>query len=325
MENEESKNIIEEKNEENKNNEKQRKLLNKKKLNIETIIMRLSLLGSILFMIAEGIMAYVTHSHSILIDCIFDVTDLIMVGPFLVLIPLLYKPVTEKRPYGFSQVESLFVVIKYSVLLVITVQLMWDSINVIIHGGHKVDAGMIAFFELAVCAGCIIFYVILHSYGKRYSSMTVDAELYIWKLDILTSLSVATAFFVQVALQKTSLSHIAPYVDPVVAVVMACFLIVEPVKMIISNLRNLVLFPPNQEIMDDIRMVADKHMEKVYYEIEFLDVIQTGRKIWVEIYISSHDNLVNIKILLQMREEIREELRKELDQVYVELIPELPD
>ena len=99
-------------------------------LNIETIIMRLSLLGSILFMIAEGIMAYVTHSHSILIDCIFDVTDLIMVGPFLVLIPLLYKPVTEKRPYGFSQVESLFVVIKYSVLLVITVQLMWDSINV---------------------------------------------------------------------------------------------------------------------------------------------------------------------------------------------------
>ena len=53
MENEESKNIIEEKNEENENNEKQRKLLNKKKLNIETIIMRLSLLGSILFMIAE--------------------------------------------------------------------------------------------------------------------------------------------------------------------------------------------------------------------------------------------------------------------------------
>ena len=106
---------------------------------------------------------------------------------------------------------------------------------------------------------------------------------------------------------------------------MACFLIVEPVKMIISNLSNLVLFAPNQEIMDDIRMVADKHMEKVYYDIEFLDVIQTGRKIWVEIYISSHDNLVNIKILLQMRDEIREELRKEFDQVYVELIPELPD
>lgn len=323
MKMEERKNIEEVNEKEEK--EKKRKLLNKKKLKIEKIIMRLSLIGSILFMIAEGIMAYVTHSHSILIDCIFDVTDLIMVGPFLVLVPLLYKPVTEKRPYGFSQVESLFVVVKYSVLLAITVQLMWDSFNAIIHGGHKVDAGIIAIFELAVCAGCIIFYVILNYFGKKYLSMTVEAELYIWKLDIITSLSVAAAFFVQMALQKTSLSYIAPYVDPVVAIVMSCFLIVEPIKMIISNLSNLVLFAPNKEIMDDIRSVAEKCMDKVYYEIEFLDVIQTGRKTWVEIYISSHDNLINTKILLQLRDEIREELRKEFDQVYVELIPELPD
>ena len=98
--------------------------------------MNISLIGSILFMLSEGIMAYLTRSHSLLMDCIFDVTDLIMIGPFLVLVPLLYKPVTEKRPYGFSQVESLFIVIKYSVLLVITVQLIWDNITIMFHGGR---------------------------------------------------------------------------------------------------------------------------------------------------------------------------------------------
>ena len=84
---------------------------NENKLKYEKYIMNISLIGSVLFMIAEGVMAFWTRSHSILMDCIFDLTDLIMIGPFLLLVPLLYKPVTERRPYGFAQVESLFVVI----------------------------------------------------------------------------------------------------------------------------------------------------------------------------------------------------------------------
>lgn len=55
---------------------------NENKMKNEKRIMNISFLGSILFMLAEGIMAYVTHSHSLLMDCIFDVTDLIMIGPF---------------------------------------------------------------------------------------------------------------------------------------------------------------------------------------------------------------------------------------------------
>lgn len=118
--------------------------------------MNISLIGSVLFMIAEGVMA-LDETHSILMDCIFDLTDLIMIGPFLLLVPLLYKPVTERRPYGFAQVESLFVVIKYSVLLAITVRLVWDNFYAILHGGREVDGGKIAVFELIVCACCLSF------------------------------------------------------------------------------------------------------------------------------------------------------------------------
>ena len=298
---------------------------NESKMKNEKRIMNISLIGSILFMLSEGIMAYVTKSHSLLMDCIFDVTDLIMIGPFLLLVPLLYKPVTEKRPYGFSQVESLFVVIKYSVLLAITASLVWDNIRSLLHGGRQVDGGKIAFFELAVCLGCLIIYLLLHYFSRRYASLTIKAEIYIWKLDVISSLGVSIAFFVQMALHRTDYAWLAAYVDPVVAIVMAGLLLVEPVKMIIVNLKSLVLFAPEEEIMDMIRHVAEHHMDKVHYDIEFLDVIQTGRKTWVEIYMTSHNNLINTTILLQLRNEIREELKKSFDQVYVELIPSLPD
>lgn len=71
--------------------------------------------------------------------------------------------------------------------------------------------------------------------------------------------------------------------------------------------------------------VAEHHMDKIHYDIEFLDVIQTGRKTWVEIYLTSHNRIINTKILLQLRNDIRAELQQVFDQVYVELIPSLPD
>lgn len=295
------------------------------KMRIEERVMDFSLAGSILFMLVEGVMAYVTHSHSILMDFIFDITDLIMIGPFLVLVPLLYKPVTERRPYGFSQVESLFLVIKYSILCVVTIQLMLDNIHIIIHKGHTVDAGKIAVFEFCVFLGCLAMYVLLSNFSRHYESDTIRAELYIWKLDVISSIGVALAFFAQMLLQKTEAAWIAPYIDPAVAVIMSVFLLVEPVKMIFTSLKELVLFAPNHEIMNEIRSIADRHIADCEYSIQFLDVIQTGRKTWVEIYISSPDNSVSIPHLHRIRDNIRGELRGLFDQVYVELIPDIPD
>ena len=51
--------------------------MKKSKLKIEKLILRLSFMGSILFVLSEGIMAWITHSHSLLTDCLFDAADLV--------------------------------------------------------------------------------------------------------------------------------------------------------------------------------------------------------------------------------------------------------
>lgn len=301
------------------------KLTDKAKIQTEKRIMKLSLAGSILFMFAEGEMAYLTHSHSILIDFVFDITELIMIWPFLLLVPLLYKPVTEKRPYGFSQIESLFIIIKYSVLLFVTIQLFIDSVQTILSGGHSVDASSIALFEFCVFLGCFIMYQILSHYRKKYESDSIRAELYVWKLDVLSSIGVSLAFFAQIVLQKTSFAWAAPYIDPVVAIIMSLCLIVEPIKTIRTNLKELILFAPEKEIMDEIRTTAEKYIETDTYKLQFLDVIQTGRKTWVEVYIRSHDNNINVKDLKTIRNKIISDLKPVFDQIYVELIPDIEE
>lgn len=295
------------------------------KLSVEKRILKISMAGSIIFMIAEGIMAYITRSNSILMDCIYDTADLIMIGPFLLLVPLLYKPVTEKRPYGFSQVESLFIIIKCSILIVITAQLVFYNVHIILRGGNHVNGGIVAAFELALSAGCILIYGVLIHYNKIFSSPSIKADLYMWRMDIIGSLGVGIAFIVQLLLQQTDLRWIIPYIDPMVAITMAIWLIAEPVRMVIEGIKNLILFAPNEEIMENIRMVVNKHLENYPYSVSFLDVIQTGRKAWVEIYIHSESDFISQNQLKKAYSKIKKELREQYDQIYVELIPDISD
>ena len=294
----------------------------KDKLAIEKRILRLSFMGSVFFILAEGVMAWYTHSHSLWTDCLFDSADLVMIGPFMVLVPLLYKPVTEKHPYGYAQVESLFLLVKYSVLLALTCNLMVENIKLLFHGGHEVDAGSIAVFEFLVCVCCAVMYAILGHYSKKYESTTIKAELYMWKLDVISSMGVAIAFAVQTALLHTSLRFMTPYIDPAVAVVMALLLIKEPVCEIFQSIKNLILFAPEEETLNQIRGIVDQHMKDYPYEVTFLDVIQTGRKLWVEVYIGNQTDVIHISIIHKVRDEIQQALRDKYDQVYIEVIPD---
>ena len=83
-------------------------------------------------------------------------------------------------------------------------------------------------------------------------------------------------------LLHTKLHFLTPYIDPAVAAVMAILLIREPVVVIFQSIKNLVLFAPEEEVLSQIRSIVDKHMKDYPYEVTFLDVIQTGRKIWVD-------------------------------------------
>nr|WP_305146641.1 cation transporter [Anaerovorax odorimutans] len=290
---------------------------------MEKRILKLSFAGSAAFLLAECIMAFITGSHAVLMDCVYDIADIVMLGPFMILVPLLYKPVSEKRPYGFSQVESLFIIIKCGLLIFITAQLIVESVQMILDGGHIVNAGVIAAFELGVSACCVIMYFTLNHLNKKYSSPTVKAELYIWKLDALSTMGVGAAFLIQLVLQRTPLVWLSPYIDPGIAVIMAVILLKEPLSMFIEGIKNLILFAPKKEVMEHVRKVADDCLAKYHFDINFVDVIKTGRKIWIEIYILQEDDLISISDLKQARSDMMEELEEDYNQVYIGLIPEI--
>lgn len=293
----------------------------------EEKILRFSFVCSTLFTITEVAMALVFHSYSILMDGIFDVADLILLGPFLVLVPLLYKPVTEKHPYGYSQFESVFLIVKYGILLFVIVSMIGANVEVILEGGHTVDFNGVAAYEMLIGFLCLAVLLVLRRLSRRFNSPTIEAEVYLWKQDTVSSMGVALAFLSQIFLKNTPAAPLVPYLDSVVAIVMACILIREPVTSILQGVRELVLFAPNEETMNRIREAVDLVMEKYPYECSFLDVIQTGRKMWIEVYVSPDEitGVIDVRHWAAIRGKIREQLKEDFEQIYVELIPDIPD
>lgn len=292
-------------------------------LKTEKKVLNISFAGSLLFLISEGVMAWYSGSKAVLMDCVYDLADLIMLGPFMILIPLLYKPASEKRPFGFAQVESLFVIIKYTILLGVDIVLVTDSIKVILHGGNDVDASAVAIFEMAMSLSCCIMYLVLRHINRKYTSPSIKAELYIWKLDTLATLGVGAAFIISLALRHTSLSFIAPYVDPGIAIILAVILIKEPVEMILDSMKSILLFAPDKETFDKIQGVSEAVLKEYGYRVSFVDIVKTGRSYWVELNIKTGSNILNVDDLKNAQVIILKLLETDFENIDIEIIPDL--
>ncbi|MFR8072595.1 MAG: cation transporter [Anaerovoracaceae bacterium] len=300
--------------------------LKQRQLKSENKILRISFVGSTLFLLSECLAAFFTHSQAVLMDCVYDLVDLAMLGPFMILVPKLYKPVTERWPYGFAQIESLFIIIKCGLLLFLDIQLLTDSVALILDGGHIVNAGAVAAFELFVSVSCVAMYLVLRNMNRHFSSPTVNAELYIWKLDAYSTGGVGLAFLIQLILQFTPLSFVVPYIDPAIAIFMALILAREPITMIWDAIKSLILAAPGKDVMEQIRSKAEDILKGYDLYIDFLDVVKTGRKIWVDVYITQKDDMLSISSLKLAHDEIVARLKPEYQDVFVELIPEIePD
>ena len=294
---------------------------------IEKKVLRLSFIGSCLLSGSEILMAIVLRSYAVMLDGIFDSAELVMMGPFLVLVPLLYKPVNERHPYGYSQVESFFLIIKYSVLLTLMLLLINTNVHVIMSGGNRVNPSLVAIYEMLLGAASVFMYFILARISRKYESPTVHAELYLWKTDIVGSCGIAVAFFAQYVLGDTVLAGFAPYMDSAVAIVMSVLLLREPISEIMRGFKQMLLFSPPEDVMKRVHEVVNKNLEGLPYRATFIDVIQTGRKTWIEVYLKENldTSLIDVRHWTKMREYVIEDLKDDFDQIYVEFIPDLSE
>lgn len=289
--------------------------------------LRLSMWLEIGFAILEVFVALVTNSQAVLMDAVCDAAETITAIVSLKLVPLLYKPISERRPFGYAQVETWFLVIKGFMLLAVAVGLIVSNVQIILQGGRDVNFGIIAAFEIfAGVIGTITTYV-LRKMNKTVESPLVDAEVHGWWMDATVSWGLGAAFLLPMLIQGEWFQPFVPYIDQVLAIVLTLFVLAEPARIVISGIRDLMMWAPEEEVVDKVKEIAEPILQEDDFSQQFknitFEISRMGRKLWVAIYLEPNSAFISIEHWAQIQQEIEDALDEEFTDTYVELLPQI--
>lgn len=289
----------------------------------EKSAMSVSLYGNLVFVVIELMMALVTDSQAVLLDAVYDGVEFCMLLPSIFLIPLLYKPSNEEHPFGYMQIETIFVVVKGITMTAVTFGLIFNNINLMLHGGHVVSFHTVAGFELFACILGIIVTVYLYYKNKQMESPLINMEMQGWRIDSFISLGMTIAFLLPMLIPFDWFQHIVPYLDQLITIVLSLVMIPTPIHTVITGIRDLMLIPPEEETIDDIKETIEPIIGVYGHKNLYYDIVRTGRKLWISVYISFEKDIVSLSKFKQLQDQCIKALASKYSDFYFELLPDI--
>ncbi len=272
----------------------------------EKRILRISFYAGLIFALIELVFAIYSHSQSALTDAFYDASELIFIALLLFLTPLFHYPVSEKHPYGYFQVESIFVLIKGVMMLAVTLGVLLEIIESSLLGGNIVNLKEVSIFQFILGIASIIVYLILKKSNKNLNAPTVNSEILGWKLDIYYSCGMSLAFTFSNLLSKSSLAFLTPYFDPLIAVFVIVGMLPENIALLWKTLKDIFLFAPEDAFIEEIKEETKKILTNYQLEPVFYDITRTGRHLWVAIYYQVDFPTIEIETLKKATTQLNE-------------------
>ena len=267
-------------------------------LQTEKRILQLSVFADVCFVAAELLFAFASHSQSVLMDAAYDGAEMLMMAAAVCLTPLFYRPISEKYPFGYAQVESVFTAVKSAMML-------------------SVMAGLTVNVMVSLC-----ILGVMYVGARKVASPILQTEWMAWRLDVLYSMGMAAAFFGAKVLKDTSLAWMAPYVDQVVALLVVAFALPGAAKMFFCAVKDIFLFAPDEKILEQVKEICEPLLQAYGFEPVFYDVTRTGRRMWISVYFHMEGDVLSLDCMRQASKEAQKHLCEKWDYCVCELVPE---
>lgn len=288
----------------------------------EKLILKLSFFSGLVFAIVEFIFAIYSHSQSSLTDAVYDTAELVFIALLLFLTPLFHKPISEKHPFGYFQIETVFIIIKSIMMLSVTLGVSAEVLHSALSGGNSVDNAMVSMFQCFLGIASILIFATMKRLNRNLSSPTIKTELLGWKLDIAYSLGMSLAFFLSLYLEKTPLAFIAPYFDQIIAVIIMAFMLPESIKILWRAVKDIFLFSPDKELVEEIKGLCSPILEQYRFIPVFFNISKTGRHLWVAVYFQIETESLSVHDLSDALKAVNEAVTKKFQDCTCELILE---
>jgi len=223
-------------------------------MNKKVNIARLSVISNFFLILIKLVVGIISGSVSILSEAIHSTMDLIASFVAFFSVKVSDTPPDERHPYGHGKIENISGVVEAILIFIAAVWIIYEAVHKIISGGKIESIGMGSVVMLISALVNSLVSMQLYKVAKETESVALEADALHLKTDVFTSLGVALGLGL---IWLTGLY----FLDPVVAIVVALFILFESYKMLKKAFTPLIdVSLDNQDIKTIETVIADLHL-----------------------------------------------------------------
>ncbi|GLZ86876.1 cytochrome c551 [Metapseudomonas resinovorans] len=251
---------------------------------IEQHILKVSILATALVACGGITFGLWAGSQSIVFDGLFNAIDSCMAALSLMVSRLLVKQPGRRFQQGYWHFEPLVLALNGSVLVLLCVYALINSVSGLMRGGHALafDTALIYAVVTLACSALMLGYQ--RRRNRSLKSELIQLDIQSWLISTLITAALLLAFVAGFLLQGTRWQWLAPYIDPAILALLSLLLIPGPLRTVVKALKQVLRITP--EALDhEISGLMAGMARRYGFECSSHSVAEIGRGLFVEIQI----------------------------------------
>lgn len=244
---------------------------------------RLSIYSNTILIILKLVVGLISGSVSIISEAIHSTMDLLAAIIAFFSVKASDKPADEEHPYGHGKYENVSGVIEALLIFIASIWIIVESIKKLIHP-KAIESIGIGFIVMFISA--FVNHIVskkLYKVAKEEDSIALEADALHLKADVYTSLGVGIGLLL---IWITGLN----YLDPVVAILVAIFILKEAYHLLMSAFAPLLDVKLSEEEIKIVTEQINKH-KSVYCDYHNLRTRKSGRLKYIDLHLVFPENM----------------------------------
>lgn len=254
----------------------------------QVIAARISIAGWIIIIVISLAAGLIVDSITLLLDASQGLVTLIVALFVHFSLKKLENPPDDFYHFGYEKYEP-FTIALQGIMIILTCLIgVKFAIQDIIHPED------IARYDIPITAAFLSAFISLSiALYMRHISITTNSSILrissiTWFIDCALSFGILLGFLFGFSLHRMGYTKATPYVDPVMAIILALIFVVTPMKTVKNNILELLDAAPPHHIKRRMKDLIDQHKPKSFI-IDRLRMRKAGKKIFMDILFLTRD------------------------------------
>lgn len=252
-------------------------------MNTEKQLLKFSVYGALLSALLAVVWGIIENSKIILFDGIYSLISVGLSVISLITASFMARQDFDRFPYGKEMIEPIIILGKFLVITILCLFALFSGISTLLSGGQEVNAGSGLIYAFIATLSCYAVHLVLKKKHKQMPSGLIEAESQQWLMDTFLSLAVLLGFLLSIGLSYTKYSHLMPYMDPVMVIVVSGYFLKVPITNMGLQIREVLDMKADTKYLELCEQIVSDIEKEYNFQESFLRVSKSGPKLFIEI------------------------------------------